>query len=207
MLEVNKRFVNDLLKPWVDLNKLLLVSYAVQPGLSEITRAAGSIAVALRHVNEQLDDKTSNKELDALCPLISVMRDAGDFYKHGRLDKASRNCPIVVKSAFEIDTVGGFRFLRNIVYLQHATYGDMDFMQVSRDVIKFWVDYKKIDVVWDVVVGVNNGSFLPKAFLTFDQRYCANMNEFTLCFFKDVGGGVLEPSDTDFNFELKILPA
>jgi hypothetical protein len=43
------RFLNDVVKPWDELNALLAKRLALQPDLSDVTRLAGSLAVAIRH--------------------------------------------------------------------------------------------------------------------------------------------------------------
>jgi len=50
LLNVNpQRFVNDVVKPWDELNALLSQRYAFQPDLSDVTRLAGTLAVAIKH--------------------------------------------------------------------------------------------------------------------------------------------------------------
>ena len=44
-----QRFVNDVVKPWDELNVLLSQRYAFQPDLSDVTRLAGTLAVAIKH--------------------------------------------------------------------------------------------------------------------------------------------------------------
>jgi len=56
------RFINDILKPWDELNSLLSQQYAFQPDLSDITRLAGNIAVSIRHQidSSDLNDKQAH---------------------------------------------------------------------------------------------------------------------------------------------------
>ena len=46
------RFLTYLVKPWDELNLLLSQRFAFQPDMSDVTRLAGSLAIATKHQAE-----------------------------------------------------------------------------------------------------------------------------------------------------------
>lgn len=136
------RFANDILKPWDELDSLLVQQFAFQPDISDISRLAGYIAVAIRH---QVDfSNLSDKQANHLSQAHQLISDAGDYWKHGELRKEERNSPISVAAAFEYCEDGTFRFLRNIVTLNHRALGMHDFMEASSQAAKFWMGQRVI---------------------------------------------------------------
>ncbi len=187
------RFINDILKPWDELNSLLSQQYAFQPDLSDITRLAGNIAVSIRHQidSSDLNDKQAN-ELSSAHQLIS---DAGDYWKHGNLRKEERNSPITVAAAFEYREDGTFCFIRNIVTLEHKSLGEHDFMLTSSEAAKFWMSQRGFAINWEGVTNVALPVYEPAARLKFDPKYCINMSSTQLKFFKMIEGKGLAPFD------------
>ncbi|MEZ8026118.1 hypothetical protein [Enterovibrio norvegicus] len=195
------RFINDIIKPWDELNSLLAHQYAFQPDLSDITRLAGNIAVSIRHQVDfaELNDKQANK----LSLAHQVICDAGDYWKHGSLRKEERNCPITVAAAFEYTENGKFRFLRNIVTLTHKSLGESDFLETSAIAAKFWISQHGFNIEWSGTPTCAPQKFEQAARLKFDPRYCINMSSTQIKFFKKVGGGQFIPFDPpEVRFEL-----
>ena len=59
-----QRFVNDVVKAWDELNALLSQRYAFQPDVSDVTRLAGALAVAVKH-QADLAGHTDRSAIDA----------------------------------------------------------------------------------------------------------------------------------------------
>lgn len=188
-----QRIINDIVKPWDELNSLLRENFALQPDLSDITRLAGGIAVAIRHQVDfsPLDDKQANQ----LCTSHRIISDAGDYWKHGNLRNEQRNSPITVSAAFEFSESLGFRFIRNIICVEHKTLGVHDFMETSATAIKFWLNQHNININWQGAVLECQNNFEPKARLRFNPKYCILMSNIQLRFLKRNSDGTYTPTD------------
>ncbi|MCB2426675.1 hypothetical protein [Methylophaga pinxianii] len=187
------RFINDILKPWDMLNSLLVQQYAFQPDLSDITRLTGNIAVSIRHQIDfaHLNDKQANN----LSQAHQIISDAGDYWKHGSLRKQERNCPIRVAAAFEYAENGTFRFIRNIATLAHSSLGEHDFLTTSAEAARFWMSQHGFNVEWKGLPNSAPPIFEQSARLKFDPRYCINMSNTQIRFFKKISDGKLIPFD------------
>ena len=71
-----QRFVNDVVKPWDELNVLLSQRYAFQPDLSDVTRLAGTLAVAIKH-QADLAGYADRSAIDAASLDNKLMSDVG----------------------------------------------------------------------------------------------------------------------------------
>jgi len=84
------RFLNDIVKPWDELNKLLGERLALQPDLSDVTRLAGALAVAIRHQVDVADLKdfqvnAESPRRDGVCnPVAYVLYNAALSKRCGR---------------------------------------------------------------------------------------------------------------------------
>ncbi|WP_415911300.1 hypothetical protein [Neptuniibacter sp. QD37_11] len=188
-----RRFINDIIKPWDELNSLLSQQYAFQPDLSDITRLAGSIAVSIRHQVDfvELNDNQAN----TLSEAHRIICDAGDYWKHGSLRKEERNCPITVAAAFEYADNGTFRFIRNIASLTHNSRGESDFLETSVQAAKFWMSQHGFNVEWNGTPTTATPKFEFAARLQFNPKYCINMSSTQIKFFKRAANGELIPFD------------
>lgn len=187
------RFANDILKPWDDLDSLLSQQYAFQPDISDISRLAGNIAVAIRH---QIDfSDLTDKQANYLSQAHQLISDAGDYWKHGELRKKERNSPISVAAAFEYRENGTFRFLRNIVTLNHRSLGERDFMDTSAEAAKFWMAQRDYSIEWKGAPSTAPPRYENAARLKFHSKYCIEMSSVQLKFFKRIDGDSLVPVD------------
>ncbi|MDQ6955790.1 MAG: hypothetical protein Q9M21_01205 [Mariprofundaceae bacterium] len=187
------RFINDILKPWDELNLLLSQQYAFQPDLSDITRLAGSIAVSIRH---QVDSSELNdKQINELSRAHQIISDAGDYWKHGELKKEERNSPITVAAAFEYREDKTFRFIRNIVTIEHKSLGSHDFMAASSEAARFWMSQNGYSLQWEGVPSVAPFVYNNAAKLKFNPKYCFSMSSVQLKFFKMTDTEGLIPFD------------
>ena len=188
-----QRFINDIVKPWDELNSLLRENFAFQPDLSDITRLAGGIAVSIRHQVDfsTLDDKKANES----CIAHRIIADTGDFWKHGSLRKEERNSPIAVSAAFEFSESLGFRFIRNIIFVEHKSLGTHDFMETSATAIKFWLTQHNININWQGAIIESQNHFESTARLGFNSKYCTSMSSVQLRFLKNNSDGSYTPID------------
>jgi len=200
-----QRFINDIIKPWNELNSLLRENFAFQPELSDITRLAGGIAVSIRHQVDfsSIDDKQANES----CPAHKIIADAGDYWKHGSLRKEERNSPITVSAAFEFSEPEGFRFIRNIICIEHKSLGAHDLMETSATAIKFWLNHHNINLTWQGTTLESQNHFEPTARLGFNPKYCTSMSSVQLRFLKKNADGTYAPIDPpDVKFEVYEYP-
>ena len=195
LLNVNpQRFVNDVVKPWDELNALLSQRYAFQPDLSDVTRLAGALAVAIKH-QADVAGYADRSAIDAASLDNKLMSDVGDFWKHGPLRDSRRDNSLSVSAMFEYSPDWGFRFLRNGLFIQHATLGDHDFMHTSLAAIRYWLTTQRIGLSWSGAVAEGPAEFHPTAFLHYDPKYCISMSSTRFRFFARSGDGDLVPTD------------
>jgi hypothetical protein len=122
-------FINNVIKPWDELNALLAKRLALQADLSDVTRLAGALAVTIRHQVDVVGLKDS--EPNAECLEHRIICDVADFYKHGSLKKPRRNNSFSTEAFFEYRPGKGFSFLRNALFVEHASLGKRDFLQTA----------------------------------------------------------------------------
>lgn len=187
------RFLNDIVKPWDELNALLAKRLALQPDLSDVTRLAGSLAVAIRHQVDILGLKDS--EVNAECFEHRVISDTADFWKHGLLRKPERNNRFSTESFFEYEGGKGFSFLRNALFVEHASLGKHDFLQASMSAIYYWISKRGFSLTWQGSVRENPAEFYEEAFLNFESEKCISVNQVRLGFFSRRSNGSLERID------------
>lgn len=188
-----QRFINDILKPWDELNSLLAQQYAFQPDLSDITRLAGAIAVSIRHQTEssQLTDKQANK----LSRAHKIISDVGDFWKHLELRDKGRHANFSIAAIFEYREDETYRFIRNIAEIEHASLGLHDFMETSAEAVRFWMSRKEISVSWEGVPSEAPVVYETAARLKFNPKYCTKMSQARYKFFKRTVDNGLIPFD------------
>jgi len=187
------RFLNDIVKPWDELNSLLAQRYAFQPNVSDITRLAGGLAVAIRHQVDVVGwkDATANEESFE----HRLVADAADFWKHGSLRKSERNNRLTASALFEYSPGQGFRFLRNALFVEHVTLGQHDFMIASLAAIHFWIKTRGLNIAWSGAVKEAGPDFHATAFLYFNPNYCISMSSVRARFFARNTDGTLSAVD------------
>lgn len=192
---IPQRFLNDICKPFDELNALLVQRYAFEPELSDITRMAGSIAVSLRHIPESAgySDRAISNESSENRLIIDV----ADSWKHGSLRDPGRNSQLFVSAMFEWQPEKGFRFLRNGLAIVHSTLGEHDFLKTALGAIRFWIQKLPLGIAWKgsgKILEVPE-EFHPTAFLFYDSRYCISMKNTRFRFFSRAEGGELAAVD------------
>lgn len=187
------RFLNDIAKPWDELNALLGERLALQPDLSDVTRLAGALAVAIRHQVDVAGLKDA--EVNAESLEHRVISDTADFWKHGSLRKAERNNRFSTEAFFEYAPERGFSFIRNALFVEHASLGKHDFLHASLGAIRYWINKRKLSITWQGVILENQEEFHPEAFLHFESGKCISMDQVRLGFFSRGASGSLERVD------------
>lgn len=172
------RFLTYIVKPWDELNHLLAQRYAFQPAMSDITRLAGVLAIAIKHqaeiagISRTRTDKESNEN--------RLMSDVADSWKHGKLNNPSRDNKLSVSSQFECDANNQFRFIRNIITVNHQTDGKFDFMEASRVAIQYWITKLTLSIDWQPSISEGPFEFHEEAFLYFNPKYQVRMKSMNL---------------------------
>lgn len=190
---MTQKFINDVIKPWEELGALLAEPYAFEPGLSDITRSATALAVAISHYPEYRGMGRSS--IDKECQACKVMTDVADMAKHGKLRNAKRNNELYVAASFECDSQNQFRFLRNAVFITHATYGELDFMTESLSAIEFWMTKLGFRLNRSLSVAESSQKFCQAARLAYNEKYCLKMGSTRYRFFRRTKDNSLIPYD------------
>lgn len=199
------KLINDVIKPWEELNALLVERFAFQPDLSGVTRLASALAVSIKH---QADVRgVSRSAVDNASVENRLMSDVADAAKHGQLRDPARNNKLYVASCFEYAGNRGFRFIRNSVTIAHASSGEHDFMVTSLTALRYWMGQIGFSLNRELAVAEGPAEFFPSAYLYFNPRYCINVAQTRLKFFEKLDDGTYRPVDPpEVRFEVFELP-
>lgn len=143
---MTKQFLNDVVKPWETLNALLAQNFAIHNEVSDLARDAKQLAIAIKHQAEALGASVS--EMTAESRVYSVMSDVADAAKHGNLRDAGRNNKLVLSALHEFKEPQQFRFIRNAISIQHATHGELDFMEVALEAANYCIAKFGLNAQW-----------------------------------------------------------
>ena len=204
------KFLNDIAKPWDELNALLIERYAFQPDLSDVTTRVSAIATAIKHqvdilaVDLGCKPKKIQLEVDAESDSVRLMSDVSDAAKHVVLRDPDRQNNIFVAAMFEVNLEGHFSFLRNGVFIEHASLGRHDFMSTALSAIEYWSRKRTLNLAWSGKVREAGIEFFPTAFLHFDPKYCINMSSTRIVCHRRDDAGNLQPFDQEeIRFEVR----
>ena len=198
--------VNDVIKPWDEINALLVERYAFQPDLSDLTRLAASLAISIKH-QVDLRGLLPRNSVDQDSPENRLMSDVADAAKHGKLYNPARDNHLYVVSHFEYDPPHGFRFIRNAIVISHARVGERDFLETSLAAIRYWVTRLGITINWSPSVAEGPAEFYLSAFLYFNPKFCINMSQTRIKFFERTASGNYQPVDPpEVKFEVYEYP-
>ncbi len=199
------QLINDVIKPWEELNAFLVERFAFQPDLSDVTRLASALAVSIKHQADLRGE--SRNAVDSASFENRLMSDVADAAKHGQLRDPARNNKLYVASCFEYGGARGFRFIRNSVTIAHASTGEHDFMVISLAALHYWMCHIGFSLNRELAVSEGPAEFFPSAYLYFNPRYCINMAQISLKFFERLSGGTYRPVDPpEVRFEVFELP-
>jgi hypothetical protein len=195
-----RRFMNDVVKPWDDLNTLLAQRFALDPDLSAVTTAAHALAVALKHQEDVVaraqhrSVKAVRRSIDAASIENRLMSDVADCWKHGSLGRPERNNSLNVEAVFEHAPTRGFRFLRNVISIQHNNLGEHDFINASLSAIRYWITTYGLRTSWTGTIAEGPLEFYPTAFLLYDPRYSISMISTRVTFMTRTDSNTLVPT-------------
>lgn len=172
------KFLNDIVRPWNELNLLLCKRNVLEPELSRITREGGLLATSLNHfvdyVVNSSDRKRIQKEREKLHLLnsnLKIIGDLADSYKHRNLSKNNRNCSLYASSIFEVQD-NQFRFVRHKLYIEYKDNSKFDFMEVSMECISFFINQYNIACSYNKNILESSNDFYDAAWLvSHDEIY------------------------------------
>lgn len=192
-----RQFLNDAVKPWDELNELLAKPFAYQPEISDVTRLANAIAVAIKHQSEHSNAKRGQVDLESIANRL--MSDVADGWKHGRqkLNDESRRHEMKVVSRFEVNEINRFRFVRNRVVVEHASLGNVDFMIHARDAIRYW--FQKMDwaIQWSGQLLSGPLLFQESATVYYDSRQQIGMDSTRIEMVRRRADGIFQLVDVE----------
>jgi hypothetical protein len=204
------KFLNDIARPWDELNALLIERYAFQPDLSAVTTLVSAISTSIKHqvdilaLDRRCTAKKLQQEVDVESNAARLMSDVSDSAKHVVLGNPARQNSVFVAAMFEVNLEGNFRFLRNGVFIEHSSLGRHDFMCTSLSAIEYWYSKRKLNIAWSGAVREASSEFFPTAFLHFDPKYCINMaSTQIMCFRRDDTGSLLSFDPEEVRFEIR----
>lgn len=204
------KFLNDITRPWDELNVLLAERYAFQPDLSAVTAQVAAISSAIKHQVDIFAFEKGRKtrklqqEVDVESDAARLISDVSDAAKHVVLDKSARQNSIFVAAMFEVNLEGDFRFLRNGVFIEHASLGCQDFMLASIAAIEYWTRKRNLHIPWVGAVREGRAEFFTTAFLHFNPKFCINMDSTRImCFSRDGMGNLIPFSPSEVRFEVR----
>jgi len=203
MTEDKIKFINDIIKPWEILNRELSFPFSINTSISDFTNRASSLAVTLKHFPENTHN-LKPKNLIAESDAYKIFSDLADSLKHGKLTDERRQCVIYVGSMFERSKDGLVRFLRNTVNIKHNTYGELDFMEISRETafyIASKVDFKSD---WNPLILNNKEDFSHKIHVHASSENQIAWQSMTLQFVELSSDNNYEPVDLNSTIEFML---
>jgi len=199
------RLLNDVVKPWDQLNGILSQPFALQPDLSDVTRMATSLAIAIKHQADLRNAKRGVVDRESFEN--RVMSDVADSAKHGDLRDSTRNNKLSVASCFEYANGRGFRFMRNSVTIEHARLGELDFMATSLAATQYWMKQIGFSLDRKLSVAESQAGFSSSASLYLAPQHCINTAGIRLRFFERLANATYRPVDPpQVKFELHEQP-
>lgn len=188
------RFLNDIIKPWDELNDLLSKPYAYEPGLNDVTRMAGNLAISIKHHHEftKAERIAINKESHS----NKIMSDIADMIKHHSLGDKNRENKLSISSIFECSN-NKFKFLRTLISVKYNDECEFDFALESINAINFWVARDGFVLPRKLEIKICEEEFKDKAILRYEPSRSIQMQTIQLKFFKRNNTGVLEPHDPE----------
>ncbi|MEP6794672.1 MAG: hypothetical protein ABJB16_10130 [Saprospiraceae bacterium] len=160
MTEEKIKFLNNIIKPWEILNNQLSFPFSINTSVSDFTNNAAHLSV-IKHFPEN-SRNLKPKDLTSESESYKIISDLADSLKHGKLSDEGRQCSLFAGSMFERNSDGQVRFLRNTVNINHATYGQCDFLETSRESALFVASKIDFRSDWNPQIINNTGPFSNK---------------------------------------------
>lgn len=199
------QFANDVIKPWQDLDRLLVLPFCHDPTRSDASRLAASLAVNIKHQADRLfsgDPLAVKKFVDG--PMRAheparLMSDFADKSKHFALRDKKREVTMTIRSVFETDGARHYRFLGHKLLLDHVGLGECDFMVESAAAIGYWAEQRRFKMQAPLNPTMTQGPWLRYAGLVFDPQHSVQARQMTVLMLKRNETGELVPFDGDID--------
>jgi hypothetical protein len=203
MTEEKIKFLNDIIKPWETLNRHLSIPFSVNTSISDFTNRASSLAVSIKHFPESTHGLKPEALLSDSEP-YKIFSDLADSLKHGKLRNEKRQCNLYVGSMFERSKEGMVRFLRNTVNISHNTYGELDFMEISKEASFFIASKVDFRSDWKPIILNNDGDFSNKIHVHASSENQIAWQSMTLQFVELLDNDKYKPVDLNSTIEFML---
>ena len=188
------KFLNDIIKPWDELNDLLSKPYAYELGLNDVTRMAGNLAIAIKHHRELT--KIERIEINKESPSNKIMSDIADMIKHHGLADKNRENEFSISSIFECFN-NKFKFLRTLISVKYNGGVEFDFALEAINAMNVWAIRNGWVLPRKLEIKLCEDGFKDKAILRYESSKSIYMQSTQMRFFKRNAAGVLEPYDPE----------
>jgi hypothetical protein len=193
MTEQAAKYITEVIKPWEHLNASLGKAYCIDPTINDFISAATSLAVSIKHQAEL--NGLIIKDLEQESEEYKIMSDVADASKHGSLRDNSRNNNLIVSSMFETNDAGQFRFLRNVININHNAVGKIDFIVCAKDAALYLLNKLDIKTNWNPKVYSYSAEFVDEVRLHASIENQVAWKGLSLQFVKQNSKGELQPFD------------
>lgn len=163
------KFTNDIIRPWENLNKILINQNSIDHSISELITNANDIAIRLSHFPELLGNTSLRTNRTSIY--YNVIVDMADASKHDKISSSIRIKDLSISSIFEGNNDGMFRFIRNKITVDHIKYGKYDFMDLTKKAVNFVLNKLQLPLFWDPDILEAPMIFTDKVFLTIHYQH------------------------------------
>ena|SRR5258708_4759438 len=188
------KFLNDIIKPWHELNDLLSKPYAYEPGLNDATRMAGNLAITIKHQCDH--EKAERQKIDNESASNRIMSDVADMIKHHELGDKKRENGLSLSSMFECSG-DRFKFLRTRITVKYTNGNEFDFVVEAINAMNFWANRNGWALPKQLEIKFCEEGFKNKAVLSYESSKSIYMQSVQINFFQRNATGVLEPHDPE----------
>lgn len=155
------KFISEIVKPWENLNRLLLIPFSMNSTTNDFITTSKALAISIKHLPEN-SQNIKPKSLIKDSKPYEMMSDLADSMKHGKLNNSERDCRLTISSMFERNNEAKVRFLRNRLSIHHTKYGKVDFMECAMDSALFISHKLGIKTNWSPLILNCSGEFTNK---------------------------------------------
>jgi len=101
----------------------------------------------------------------------------------------------MIESQFEYLHDSLFRFVRNVVVINHASMGKFDFMATAREAIGYWIKKLSMPIAWTPAFAEGSPEFHNEAALYFNPKHQIHMDSVKIQIVSRNSTGELVPFD------------
>lgn len=169
------QFINDVLKPWDELNKLLALPYAFEPGINDVVRMATNLAIAINHWCET--ENENKKTIIASSDAYRIMVDVANMVKHKSLHKKNRENTVYAVATFEfLENEETIKFLRTVAFVEYTNGDKYDFIIEAAKAINFWINHSKLNISKERIVLTHDNKYQKEIVLYYNPSKCVRMS-------------------------------